>query len=232
MIHCIALDDEPKALEIIKHHAIKVPSLSLDAAFTDVYQALKFIDNHAPDLIFLDINMPDINGLQFAQALRTKPLLIFTTAHNEYAIQSYEVEAVDYLLKPFDFARFLQAARRAEERFCRKAVPEKDFFFLKIGNQHQQRVFFHEIYYIEGEGNYVSYITKTGNYLARGSLKNALLLLPSTGFVQVHRSFVVAIRNIEKVENNHVYTGKEKIPIGSTYRETFFKLIETSHEKK
>lgn len=226
MIRCIALDDEPKALEIIHHHAAKVPFLSLEGTFTDVYAALSYLDTQQPDLLFLDINMPELSGLQFAQALQTKPLLVFTTAHNEYALQSYEVEAVDYLLKPFDFVRFLKAATRVKERLETRPTPAHDYFFLKTGSQQQQRLFFHDIFYIAGEGNYLSYITKTGNFLVRGSLKDCLNLLPSAAFIQIHRSYIVAIRNIEKVENNHVHTGKERLPIGASYGEALFNLLE------
>lgn len=226
MIRCIAIDDEPKALEVIKNHIARVPFLQLMKSFVDPFKAVNFFNENQIDLVFLDINMPDINGVQLVKNFTNKPLIIFTTAYSEYAIQSYEVEAVDYLLKPFDFARFLRAATKAKDRLSKSTLHVNNFFFVNTGNQ-KRRLFYSEIYCIEGEGNYVKYLTKEGNVLVRSTIKETLQLLPPSRFVQIHRSYIVALQWIEKIEDNHVYVAQRRISIGATYRENFLRVIES-----
>ncbi len=226
MITCIAIDDEPRALEVIKKHAERIDFLQLEVTFTDPFRAITYLNNHKIDLVFLDINMPDIGGFRLLKHLNTPPLVIFTTAHSEYAIESYEVEAVDYLLKPFDFARFSLSVSRAKDRLFKVPSATKAFFFINTGTQ-KQRIVFKELYYVGGEGNYVKYVTKSGNYLVRASIKETLQVLPTADFVQIHRSYIVALSWIEKIEDNHVFIAKTKISIGATYRDTFLKIIDS-----
>ncbi|MCB0703926.1 MAG: response regulator transcription factor [Saprospiraceae bacterium] len=226
MIKCIAVDDEPRALEIIRNHISRVPFLSLVADFIDPMQAITYLSENPVDLLFLDINMPDLNGLQFARSIPSNPLVIFTTAHSEYAIESYEVEAIDYLLKPFDFARFFAAVSKAQERLKSEAPGSNNFFFVNSGTQ-KRRLFYDEIRYVEGEGNYVCYYTESGKVLVRASVKETKLLLPSNSFVQIHRSYIVSLQWIEKIEDNHVFVANTRIPISATLREPFLKLIDS-----
>ena len=224
MITCIAIDDEPKALEIIRNHVARVPFLSLAQTFLDPFEAVAFANDHPVDLVFLDINMPDIDGLQLTKSFSGKPLIIFTTAHSEYAIQSYEVAAVDYLLKPFDFARFLMAVTKAKTRLSPQPIAGSDFFFVNTGSQ-KRRLVYNEICYIEGEGNYVKYVTKTESVLVRASIRETLAQLPESLFVQIHRSFIVSLQYIDKIEDNHVYIANKMIPVGATWRDAFLKRI-------
>jgi len=226
MIRAIAIDDEPRALNIIKSHATKVSFLNLAATFTDPFQGIEYINEHAPDVVFLDINMPDISGLQLLNNLTKNPLIIFTTAHSEYAVKSYEVEAVDYLLKPFDYARFLLAVTKAKEKLGTSNQSINPFFFVNTGNQ-KQRLFYDDIYYIEGEGNYVNYYTEKGKTMVRSTIKKTLVLLPKDRFIQLHRSYVVALPWIDKIEDNHVVIGAKRIPIGATYRIDFLQKIDS-----
>lgn len=226
MIHCIAIDDEPRALEVIKSHAGRVDFLTLEQTFVDPFKAINYVNDHPIDLIFLDINMPDISGFRLLKNLTKKPLIIFTTAHSEYALESYEVEAIDYLLKPFDFARFLLAVTKAKERLSTTLTTSNDFFFINTGNQ-KHRLFFKELLYVEGEGNYVRYVTKTGKFLVRASIKETLQQLPSTSFMQIHRSFIVALQWVDKIEDNHVHVGNKRMAISATYREAFSKVIDS-----
>lgn len=167
MIHTIAIDDEPKALEIIQRHAERIPSLNLKAVFTDPFEALAYLNEQPIDLVFLDINMPDLSGLEFSKAIRKKEVLVvFTTAYSEYALESYEVEALDYLLKPFDFSRFLAAVSKAEERLKKPVNIARDFFFVNSGNQHH-KICFEDLNYIEGSGNYITYFTQTEKVMVR-----------------------------------------------------------------
>lgn len=226
MINAIAIDDEPRALEIIENHAKKVSFLNLTAIFTDPFQGIEYINEYGPDVVLLDINMPDISGIDLLKNLTKKPLIIFTTAHSEYAVKSYEVEAIDYLLKPFDYARFLLAITKAKDKLQNtKVVTLKNFFFINTGNQ-KQRLNYSEIYYVEGEGNYVSYYTQNGKLLVRSSIKKTLELLPKNNFIQIHRSYLIALNWIDKIEDNHVFIADKKIAISATYKNHFLEVID------
>lgn len=225
MLKAIAIDDEPSALTIIKSHADKVSFLELIATFTNPFQGIEYINDHAPDVIFLDINMPDISGLQLLKNLTKKPLIIFTTAHSEYAVKSYEIEAVDYLLKPFDYARFLLAVTKVKEKLNQTVKPTNPFFFVNTGNQ-KQRIFYEDIHYLEGEGNYVNYYTTKGKVMVRSTIKKTVASLPQKQFIQLHRSYLVALSWIDKIEDNHVFIENKRIPIGATYKNNFLLRIE------
>lgn len=227
MITCIAIDDEPKALNVIKNHVSRIDFLDLEETFVDPFKAISYLSEHSVDLIFLDINMPDISGFEFLKHLSAKPAFIFTTAHSEYAIQSYEVEAVDYLLKPFDFSRFLLAATKAKNKISENDITtvSKEFLFLNTGLS-KQKVLIDDILFVESDGNYVNYITKSGKLMIRASIKETLSILPSSLFVQIHRSFIVSLRWVEKIQDNHIYISDKEIPIGNTYKSKLLKLID------
>jgi len=226
MIKCVAIDDEPKALEIIKNHVSKIDYLQLENVFSDPFKAIKYINESNVELLFLDINMPDIDGMNFVKHLIQKPLIIFTTAHSEYAIESYEVEAIDFLLKPFDFSRFLVATKKAKERLLKFPVITSAFFFVSSGNQ-KIKLIYDDILFIKGDGNYVTYQTKSDKVMVRASITESQSELPSNTFVQIHRSTIVSLKWVDKVEDNHVYIADNKFPISSTYRESFLRAIGT-----
>lgn len=223
MIRCIAIDDEPKSLEIIENHVSKIDYLHLENVFTDPFKAINFIEANPIDLIFLDINMPDIDGMKFLTHLKKKPQVIFTTAHSEYALQSYEVEAIDYLLKPFDFSRFLTAVSKVKEKINTN-ISQADFFFVNTGNQ-KKRLLYKDILYIRAEGNYVMYHTLTDKTMVRASIGETIELLPRNMFIQIHRSTIVSLQSIDKIEDNHVHIQSEKHQISSTYRDAFLMLV-------
>ncbi|MBK9256865.1 MAG: response regulator [Saprospiraceae bacterium] len=226
MIKCVAIDDEPKAIEIIKKHVSKIDYLDLEKVFTDPFKAIKYINESKIELLFLDINMPDIDGMNFVKHLIQKPLIIFTTAHSEYAIESYEVEAIDFLLKPFDFSRFLVATNKVKERVLKFPVISSPFFFVSSGNK-KIKMIYDDILYIKGEGNYVTYQTKSDRVMVRASISESQSELPSNTFIQIHRSTIVSLKWVDKVEDNHVYIATNKFPISSTYRESFLRAIRT-----
>ncbi len=224
MISAIAVDDEPKALQIIEDHASKVTFLELQKVFTDPFKALDFVHENNVDLIFLDINMPDISGLEFSRAvLKSEVLIIFTTAHSEYALESYELEALDYLLKPFEFTRFQAAVSKANQRIRSSTTSESKCFFVNTGSE-RNKICYNDIKYIEGSGNYVSYYLKTKKIMVRSTIKETLARLPSSHFLQVQRSYIVALNHIDKIRDNHIYVKDTKISIGPSYKEQF-KLI-------
>lgn len=224
MITCIAIDDEPKALEIIRNHVSKLDFLRLENTFTDPFQALSFLADHPVDLMFLDIDMPDIGGIQIARHFKQSALIIFTTAHSEYALESYEVEAVDYLLKPFDAVRFLKAVNKVKERLAAKPLASEDYFFINTGHQ-KIKLLYADIRCVLAEGNYVMYYTATEKYLVRATIGGTMALLPPRLFVQIHRSSIVSLSRIDKVEDNHVFMQELRLPVGAAFRDAFLRRI-------
>lgn len=213
----VAIDDEPIALEIIKSHASKVPFLDLRAVFTDAFAALEYLQKENIDLIFLDIKMPDISGIEFFNSLSKKPLLIFTTAYSEHAVTSFELDAVDYLLKPFSLSRFLKGCNKAYELYnFRNHAETSDHIYIKTGYE-QVKVMFNEILYLEATGNYVTFVLKDKNILSRSTFAEAINLLPPAKFVRIHRSFFIAVNKIDKVEKQQVTINKNKIPVSEAY---------------
>jgi two-component system LytT family response regulator len=167
---------------------------------------------------------PALTACNFQHVLQEQPYLIFTTAHSEYALASYELKAVDYLLKPFDFPRFLAAANKVKERMTETVKSAAEFFFVNTGNQ-RQRIFYKEITHVKGEGNYVTYYTAKGKILVRASMSETAAQLPASMFIQIHRSTIVALQWIEKIEDQHVYIGKERLPVSATYRDKFMDVV-------
>ena len=213
----IAIDDEPIALEIVKSHASKVPFLHLDATFTDAFKALEYLQKESVDLLFLDIKMPDISGIEFFNSLSRKPMVIFTTAYSEHAVTSFELDAVDYLLKPFSLSRFLKGCNKEFELYyLRSGADQADHVYIKTGYE-QVKLMYDEILYLEATGNYVTFVLKDKNVLSRSTFLEAYNLLPADKFVRVHRSFVVAIKKIDKVERQQVTINKITIPVSEAY---------------
>ena len=223
MINCIAIDDEPKALEVIERYCLKIDLLNLKMTFREPVKAIEFLNREKIDLIFLDINMPDISGIQLIQTLAAKPMIIFTTAYSTYAVESYNLNAIDYLLKPITFERFLAAANKA---FNLSLVSNKHSIisddattiFVKSG-PHTHQVKVNDILYFEKDGNYITIYLKDKKILIRENMSDIFDIIPSTDFVRVHKSYVVAIRQITMIEVHHLIINGSKIPIGSTYRE-------------
>jgi len=222
MMTCIAIDDEPKALEVIERYCQKISLASLLATFREPLKAIEFLNRSTVDLIFLDINMPEISGMQLLQTLSPRPLIIFTTAYSQYAVESYELNAVDYLLKPVTFERFLMAINKAAAALSSRnttGMDEDAAVFIKSGPQ-TYRVKVSEILYLEKNGNYITVHLKDGNILIRENMGDIFDLLPAADFIRVHKSYVVGVRHISMIEVHQLIVNGEKIPIGSTYRES------------
>ena len=222
-MNCIAIDDEPRALEVIERYCQKSDLLDLKATFREPVKAIEFLNKEKVDLIFLDINMPDITGMQLIQTLAAKPMVIFTTAYSNYAVESYNLNAVDYLLKPITFERFLAAVNKAADLFALKNKTggknaASDTVFIKSGPQTYQ-VKIADILYLEKDGNYITVYLKDKKILIRENMTDIFDIVPEEQFVRVHKSFVVATRHITMIEVHQLVINGEKIPIGSTYRE-------------
>lgn len=217
-MRAIAIDDEPMALEVIRSHAGKVPYLELVACFTDAFKALEYLQNEPVDLLFLDIKMPDISGLEFVTSLQKKPMVIFTTAYSEHAVTSFELDAIDYLLKPFSLPRFIKACNKAQELLQLRGTtaPAKDYLFLKTGYE-QVKVYYNEVLYLEAAGNYVTFVLENKKLLTRMTINELTDLLPANQFIRVHRSYIVAKDKIDKIERHQVSIKGCDVPVGASY---------------
>lgn len=214
----IVVDDEPIALDVVRAHAAKVPFLELKAAFTDAFAAMDYLQKEPVDLIFLDIKMPDISGIDFYNSLSRKPMLVFTTAYSEHAVTSFEMDAIDYLLKPFSLSRFIKACNKAYELYnFRNATDAADHLFVKTGSE-QVKVYFDEILYLEATGNYVSFVLKDRKVLSRSTFAEAVNWVPATRFVRIHRSFLVAVAHIEKADRAQLQIGGHVLPVSEAYQ--------------
>ncbi|QIL38853.1 response regulator transcription factor [Pedobacter sp. HDW13] len=215
----IAIDDEPIALDIIKSHASKVPFITLQETFTDAFAAITYLQQHKIDLIFLDIKMPDISGIDFLKSLSKPPMVVFTTAYTEHAVQSFELDAVDYLLKPFSLSRFLKACNKAHELFnlrSDKQEAKTNHIFIKDGYE-QVKVELDEILYFEASGNYTQIQLKNKLLSSRITINDLADLLPKTDFIRCHRAFIVAKNKISRFDRSQIWIDEKVIPIGATY---------------
>ncbi|MGF6846901.1 two-component system LytT family response regulator [Chitinophaga sp. W3I9] len=219
----IAIDDEPVALAVIKNHAAKVPFLEMKGFFTNAFEAIDFLSKEKVDLLFLDIKMPDISGLDFLSSLPHPPMTVFTTAYSEHAVKSFELDAIDYLLKPFSLIRFMKACNKANNLLQLKQqngpAPGKeqtDYIFVKSGYE-QFRIVLDDILYLESAGNYVNFILTDRKLISRLSMQEAVDLLPIGSFTRVHRSYIVANKKIERADRNSLYIKNIPIPIGAAY---------------
>jgi len=233
MINCIAVDDEPLALKLLQDNISKVPFLKLVSACNDAFEAMKALQENKIDLVFIDIQMPGLTGLQFIGSLENKPLVIFITAYKQYALESYDLSVVDYLVKPVALDRFIKACNRAKELHELKAMkqqhtvqPSAEYFFLNI-DYSQVKVMFDDIIWIEGLRDYIKVNLKstTKPLIARTSLKAIELELPQNKFIRIHKSWLVAISEITAVRKNSIFIKEIELPIGETFRDAMEKLI-------
>jgi len=235
---CLVIDDEPIAIGILEDYVNKVPFLELAGSFRSAVKALAYLHNHTVDLLFLDIKMPDLSGIQFLKSLTHQPLIIFTTAYSEYAVESYDYQVVDYLLKPIEFDRFLRASNKAFKQNqllksqsklapAPRRKPRKDgkeLLVLKSGTDYHP-LHFDDILYVEGAGNYVFFVATKKKVMALMNLKDALKKLPAEQFHRIHKSYIVNFRKIDLVETDQVRIGETHIPIGEAYKKDFLKKI-------
>jgi len=215
MISAIAIDDESYALEVVKSHASKVPFLELKATFTNPVQGLEYLKNESIQLVFLDINMPDISGIDLATLLPKETVVIFTTAYSDYAVKGFELDALDYLLKPFNLSRFLKACQKAQEWFELQPKNEPAFLFVKTSDG-QVRVDFSELLFCEAQGNYVTFQLADQKVMSRMTLSEIEKLLPSF-FIRTHRSFLANKTHVNKVEKHQLHLHGFPVPVSSSY---------------
>lgn len=227
MIKCIAIDDEPFGLKIIENYCSKIPHIKLLKTFNNAIEALSFFKTKQVDLIFLDIRMPDISGIDIAQQLSTSSLVIFTTAYAEYAVESYNLNAIDYLLKPFDFDRFYTAVKKVVKTLTphKETVNKKEASVtLKIEYKNVS-VPINDILHLESMDNYVKIHTNKQMYMPQMSLKKALSILSKAEIIRVHKSYAVAISKIDFYTHKEISINNKKIPIGRSYLKEFLQVV-------
>ena len=228
-IRCIAVDDEPIALEKLEGYIRRVPFLELVALCENPVEAVQVVMEQRVDALFVDINMPDLNGMELVFSLPEPPMVVFTTAYAEYAVESYRIPAVDYLLKPFDFADFQRAAGRLLKQTgtlqaVRLAVPDEDYLLVKDGYKYVS-IHFTDILYIQGMRDYVQiYVEGRKPVIATASMSQIKETLPSC-FMQVHRSYIVNVKKVKEIERMRVVIGGERIPIGNSYKQQFLDFL-------
>jgi DNA-binding LytR/AlgR family response regulator len=232
MINCIAIDDEPLALQLVQEYCSKISFLKLDKIFTNTDEAKKYLQENTVDLLFLDIQMPDINGMQFYKNLTQKPPVIFTTAYKDYAAEGFNVDAVDYLLKPFEYDRFLKACYKAKEyiEFLSSQEIQLNSIFVKV-NYEIMKINLKDIELIEALDDYIKIFIKPNPVLTLMTLKSIQEKLPARDFVRVHRSFIVPMAKIEKFSKTKLWIAGKEIPIGSSYSQVYDQLIALSKIK-
>ena len=236
IIKCLVIDDEPLAQRVLERYIEEVPSLELVKKCDNALEALEVLKEHKIELIFLDINMPKLSGLEFLRTLKNPPLVIITTAYAEFAIQGFELDVVDYLMKPFGMERFLKAIQKTQEILLSRALPgieqaaggktEDQFLFVKSSKK-TYRINFNDILYIEALGDYVKIYTTERMIVSYHSMKNLETLLSPSLFPRIHKSFIVSLAKIDLIEGNQVKIRDRYIPIGSNFKTEFEKLIHT-----
>jgi len=232
MIRCIAIDDEPLALKQLAEYIKKTPFLELMGQYDSALQAIEGLANSSVDLMFVDINMPDLSGLDFVRSLEKPPMIIFVTAYSEYAVEGFKVDAVDYLLKPIGYTEFLKSANKARSYFealhqaTSKESTDGEYLYVKVDYK-TVRLSLDEIIYIEGMREYVRIHLTTGKSLMPLiSLRILEVQLPSNKFMRVHRSYIVNLKKITSIDNYRIlFDGKEYIPVGDQYKDVFQNYI-------
>ena len=235
-MRCIAVDDEPYALELISGYIQKTPFLEYLGGFTNPFKAMAFLLETPVDLVFLDINMPEISGIELLKSLPSIPKVIFTTAYSEFGAESYEFNAIDFLLKPVKYDRFLKAVNKAngnvafqkESTVVSQKVEQANASILVKSGSQLLKIQTDDILYIEGAGNYITFYTKTGKTMALLPLSEILKMLPANNFVRIHKSYIISVKHIGIIERARVIINRTAIPIGITYREQFSRIVRIS----
>ena len=233
MINCIAVDDEPLALKLLEDNISKVPYLKLVAQCDDAFEATKALQENIVDLVFIDIQMPGLSGLQFVKSLSQRPMVIFLTAYKQYALEGYELDVVDYLVKPVALDRFMKACNKAKDLFDLKQskkqselAPSLEYFFQNV-DYSLVKIMFNDIIWIEGLRDYVKIYLKSTNkpLIIRSTIKTIEEELPSSKFIRIHRSYIISVDSITSIRKNSVFIKELELPVGETYREVINKLI-------
>ena len=220
-LKCVIIDDEPLAINVIKNHIAQLKGLEIIKTFDNAIESLDFLRTTEIDLLFLDINMPVLDGLSFLKSLDNKPMVILTTAHEEYAVEGFELEVLDYLVKPISLPRFLKATNKAiaKTQEAPKSTTENESIFVKVDKKKMKKVYLDDILLVESLKDYIKIITLNGNYVVHQTLGSFTDELPSAQFVRIHRSYTANINKVDAVEGNSVEIANKRYTIGRNYLE-------------
>jgi DNA-binding LytR/AlgR family response regulator len=235
ILKCIAIDDESLALDLVEDNIAKVPFLKLEARCRNAFEAIEYLQNNTVDLIFLDIQMPGLTGVQFLEGLTQKPMVIFVTAYQQYALEGFNLDVIDYVLKPISFERFLKASHKALDYFKSKlalqgnvvkADAKVDYIFIHA-DYSLMKIMLEDILYIEGLKDYIKIHVRNQKYpiVCRMTMKLISEKLPSDEFLRIHKSFIVSLKKIESIRNQKVKIGENHIPLSDSYSEQFYQTI-------
>lgn len=232
-IKCLIIDDEPLAINVIQNYLQQIDDFEIIDTFNNAVDGLNYLNNNTVDLIFLDINMPILDGLNFIKSLENKPLIIITTAHEEFAVETYELDVLDYLVKPIPFPRFMKALNKVhktlnESKIYQYDTKERPFIFIKIEKKKMKKVYLDELLVIECLKDYLKIITSTKSYIIHQTLSSFTEQLPAGKFIRIHRSFTISIDKIDTIEGNSVEIGGIRYVIGRTYRDVKDKILKSS----
>jgi two-component system, LytTR family, response regulator len=242
MIRCLIVDDEPLALHILEDYISKIPFLQLVKATTNPIEALTLVQEKEAELVFLDVQMPELTGIQFLRIANGKAKVILTTAYPQYALEGYELDVIDYLLKPIAFDRFFKSVQKAQSVLQPAVAPvakptqpepvqqqKQDFLsdFIFVKTEHKiQKVYLNDILFIEGLKDYISIFTPAERIITLQNMKKMEDALPARNFIRVHKSYIVSINKIDSIERSRIFIGDKIIPVGDTYRDEFFKIVD------
>ena len=232
-LRCLIVEDEPLARNLLADYVKKVSYLELTAACSNPLSALEILRNHPIDLMFLDIQMPEITGISLLKSLQKKPLVILTTAYSEYALESYDLDVVDYLLKPITFDRFLKAVDKASQRIMPQSSPidqqiaekQGEFVFVKDGTK-LVKINYDDILFVEGLKDYVTIVTKTQKEISLQRLKTLETQLPTDQFFRIHHSYIISLKAVDAIHRGEVQIGQHMIPISESYKKAFKDFVE------
>jgi len=227
IINCIVVDDEPASRDVLEKFVRDCPTLNLVCLCKNAFEASEIINKEEIQLIFLDVNMPKLSGIHFYKTLINPPNVIFTTAYPEYAVEGFEVDAIDYLLKPFKFERFLKAVNKLQERYNQKEQKVDSYSIILKADKKLYNIKIDDICYLEALGDYVKVYYLNNSIIVHDTFQKMLEKLPKEQFMRVHKSFAIAFNKLEIIEGNMVKINDKSIPIGQTYRTEFMNLIKT-----
>lgn len=235
MIRCVVIDDEPLARQLLEDFISRVPEFSLEGSFSSALKSLELLRKKRADVLFLDIQMPDITGIEFLKTLDHKPFVVLTTAFAEHALQGYELDVVDYLLKPFDFSRFLKSVNKINQRLTGNNKSEKPadnsgYIFIKDGGK-LVKIELSSIQYIKGAREYATIVTAEKKIMSLQTMKGMEEMLPA-GFIRIHNSYIISLVQLDTVFKNKIQIGRETLPIGITYKKKFFEALERHYPNK
>lgn len=233
ILKCLIVDDEPLSLDVLEKYIHDMPGLELVGRCLDAFEAMEALKSHEVDVVFLDINMPKLSGINMVKSMDVLPQIIFTTAYPEYAVEGFELDVLDYLVKPISFERFVKAVGKAQKTLdaqAEKTATALQSFLMIKSNKKLFKVQFMDIKYIQSMGDFIKVFTKEKVFISSDTLKNIITQLPKSEFIRIHKSYVISLNAFKYIEGNQVIIGDETLPIGLTYKDALLKALDIHND--